>query len=434
MCGTAHLRRPLPFLLAALLAGCGAEPPRTSPPASREGTTEPSGDEIERLRSLPYAGGTPASREEPTGVVHADPSRVLPGYRLYEVPELGRADLIDGEGEIVHVWRGEPGEKWQRAELLENGDLLVVGQEELGRTGAVDRPVPSFLLRYDWSGKLLWRRLLPVHHDVEVTPQGKLLVLTMHARREPSIDPALDLRDEHLTLLESDGTPIASHSVLDAIRSNPDAFPLKPAKPSRTDGPLWVDLFHANSVEWMHRTALFERDPLYGHDNILVSFRHQDRIAIFNWPGQRVLWSWGRGELAGPHDAQVLESGRILVFDNGLGRGWSRVLEIDPLTRRIGWEYRGSPPESFYTASKGSSQRLANGNTLIAESDEGRAFEIDPNGEIVWEYICPHRLDETQRAAIGRIVWHAAAEIEPRLAARTGSATKISGSRHPRGR
>jgi hypothetical protein len=367
--------------------------------------------DVERLRSLPYTGGTPASRDEPAGVVRSDPARVCPGYRLYEVPELGRADLITAEGAILREWHDQPDEKWQHAELLANGDLLVVGQA--GRPPAAGGVVPAFVLRFDGSGRLLWRRELPAHHDIEQTPQGKLLVLTMHARQEPSVSPGLTLRDDHLTLLEPDGTQIASHSFLDAIRGNPDAFPLETGKPSRLDGPLWVDLFHSNSVEWMHRPALFERHRLYGPDNILVCFRHQNRIAIFHWPDNQVLWSWGAGELAGPHDAQVLESGNVLVFDNGLGRGWSRAIEVEPLSGRIVWEYQAAPPESFYTASKGSAQRLPNGNTLLAESDRGRAFEIDPSGEIVWEYICPHRLGGgAQRAAIGRMVWHATAAIE----------------------
>ena len=34
---------------------------------------------------------------------------------------------------------------------------------------------------------------------------------------------------------------------------------------------------------------------------------------------------------------------------------------------------------------------LSNGNTLIVESDAGRAFEVDRGGEIVWEYYNPHR-------------------------------------------
>ena len=37
---------------------------------------------------------------------------------------------------------------------------------------------------------------------------------------------------------------------------------------------------------------------------------------------------------------------------------------------------------------------MANGNTLITESDGGRAFEVQPNGEKVWEFFNPHREGE----------------------------------------
>ncbi len=34
-------------------------------------------------------------------------------------------------------------------------------------------------------------------------------------------------------------------------------------------------------------------------------------------------------------------------------------------------------------------QRLGNGNTLICEALTGRVFEVDTEGEIVWDYINP---------------------------------------------
>jgi hypothetical protein len=80
----------------------------------------------------------------------------------------------------------------------------------------------------------------------------------------------------------------------------------------------------------------------------------------------------------------MLPDGHILVFDNGVRRKYSRVLEVDPASGEIVWEYRGEVPELFYSEARGSAQRLPNGNTLICESDRGRAFEVTPGGEIVW--------------------------------------------------
>ena len=52
-----------------------------------------------------------------------------------------------------------------------------------------------------------------------------------------------------------------------------------------------------------------------------------------------------------------------------------------------------------------SAERLPNGNTLITESDKGRAFEVTHAGEVVWEFWNPVILDG-KRARIYRLVRH----------------------------
>ena len=91
------------------------------------------------------------------------------------------------------------------------------------------------------------------------------------------------------------------------------------------------------------------------------------------------------------------------MFDNGLGRKYSRLIELDPLTEEIVWEYKADPPTDFFTLSRGSVQRLPNGNTLAAESDRARAFEVTPEGDIVWEFLCPHEVEPGRRATISRM-------------------------------
>jgi len=106
----------------------------------------------------------------------------------------------------------------------------------------------------------------------------------------------------------------------------------------------------------------------------------------------------------------------LLVFDNGGWAGYgapnpgaptgnknalrdySRVLEIDPVTLKIVWQY--TPAEAgyrmpmdanrFYSPFVSSAQRLPNGNTLITEGSGGRLIEVTQDHRIVWEYISPH--------------------------------------------
>ena len=209
-----------------------------------------------------------------------------------------------------------------------------------------------------------------------------------------------------MTLLEQDGTVVESRSMAESHANTTDPFPLDVGAQSRLGVRFWIDVFHSNSVEWMYRENLFSKHPIYGPDNVLVCIRHQDRVVIFNWREKKMVWWWGIEELSGPHDAQVLENGHILLFDNGMSRGWSRAVELDPLTKKIVWEWKADPPESFFTMAKGSVQRLPNGNTLLAESDKGRAIEITPDGDVVWEFICPYRVGRYNRAAIVRVVHH----------------------------
>jgi outer membrane protein assembly factor BamB len=83
----------------------------------------------------------------------------------------------------------------------------------------------------------------------------------------------------------------------------------------------------------------------------------------------------------------------LLVFDNGSRRGASRVVELDPETLEVSWQYPAEPGGSFFSRWRGGAQRLANGNTLITESEKGRVFEVTPAGEVVWEFWNPEVVD-----------------------------------------
>jgi hypothetical protein len=391
-------------VLLTLFAGCG-EQKQNDPPSAP--TTH---ERLEQLRSLPYTGGTTAAEDEPTGVILFDEARSSQGYRLYTVALLGRAELITRAGAVVRRWE-RPGDRWEHAELLPDGALLVMGIEDLGwhygKTTQTSIPDSSrYVMKLDWSGEQVWKRKYPAHHDIELTPDGNLLLLTFKRRTAPEIHLSTDTRDDHLTLLDQAGNLLTSRSMLDAVNNDPDVIPLELVQPSERALRPWVDLFHSNSLEWMRHEELFSTGSIYGPDRVLVSIRHQDRVAIYDWQEEKFIWSWGQGEISGPHDAHTLENGNILLFDNGLSRNWSRAVELDPLTRKVVWTYEGEPRQSFYSASKGSVQRLPNGNTLLAESDRGRAIEVSSAGETVWEFICPYHVGKRKRASIVRMVQH----------------------------
>jgi hypothetical protein len=295
---------------------------------------------------------------------------------------------------------------------LGNGDCLIVGSSDFGLARPRISDESRYLMRVDWTGKLIWKRRLLVHHDVEVTPQGKILVLGFKRRLIPQVHADIETRDDELMMLDQGGEVLETRSLYEAFRARPDIFRLRQVRPNTLGGEPWVDLFHSNSVEWMYREHLFERDSIYGSGNVLVCSRYQHIVAILNWGRNEIVWAWGQGQISGPHDAQVLESGNILIFDNGLGRKCSRVIELEPLSGEIVWEYKAPEPSDFYTRGRGSAQRLPNGNTLITESMAGRVFEVTRQGEIVWEFRCPERNEKGERASLVRTIRYETSLIE----------------------
>ena len=114
-------------------------------------------------------------------------------------------------------------------------------------------------------------------------------------------------------------------------------------------------------------------------------------------------------QISGQHDAQIIPkglpgAGNLLVFDNQGAAGYppapvsltggSRVLEINPVTNEIVWQYSaansGNAGWSFRSTHISNARRLPNGNTFIDEGQIGRFFQVTPAGEIVWEYVNPY--------------------------------------------
>jgi hypothetical protein len=284
--------------------------------------------------------------------------------------------------------------RWDNPELTGSGELVLAGSE--GGEADEELNESRFLLKLSWHGRELWRRRYPAHHDVHLRPDGRLIALVAEDRIVPEVSDRVPVRDNALALLSPDGIELDRISLYELFARNRGVVSLEEVhRPRRKH----LDLFHANSVEEL------PGDPADGPvpGRVLVSIRHQDTVAIVEWRSRRIEWAWGRGVIAGPHDATMLASGNLLVFDNGLGRGWSRVVELDPRSREIVWQYAAPRREEFYTLSRGSNQRLPNGNTLIAESDRGHAFEVTPAGEIVWEFWNPLRNPAGERATIVRV-------------------------------
>jgi hypothetical protein len=384
---------------AALAAPARAEPPpgESAEPGARGrwhrvGETpkpaEPSDEQrrkIEALQAIGYLPGSVAGAPGRGVTVH-DRSRAGAGYNFYTSGHGPEAILIDMDGRELHrwhlgdeqIWPGEMlaparrrrGDFWRRAHLFENGDVLALFT---GRG----------IFKIDKDSKLLWARQLPVHHDLAVAPNGDIAVLTRLAHLVPRVNPTEPIIEDFVVVLDAAGALKKRVSILECFENSEFGRSWLAA------GERSGDLFHSNTVTLLDG-RLADADPAFAKGNVLTALRAIDTIAVLDLEQKKLVWA-RRGAFRKQHDPQILDNGHVLLFDNRGTPGRSAILELDPISGRPFWEYRGTPASPFFSKTCGAVQRLPNGNTLVTESDRGRAFEVTPAKQIVWEFESPHR-------------------------------------------
>ncbi|MDA8019836.1 MAG: arylsulfotransferase family protein [Thermoanaerobaculia bacterium] len=385
-----------------LISGCGVA---NAPDAAATDTAEVSevveaqstqrlystSDENHELASLPYAERTVDPEWQNRGVVLHDPERAFEGLNFYSSRDLPAAFLLDMDGEPVHQWRRRGG-AWQHVDLLPNGDVLALVKD-------------TALVRVDLDSEIVWIYKAAVHHDLWRTSEGEIYVLARKTERRPKLHPRHPIQVDYILVLDDEGQLLREISVLDLILNSPYAFLLPStshrlwAKDGVAPEDIELDFIHTNHVEVLDG-SLEDFFPHYRKGHLLLSFRHLNTIAIADPAAQTLVWAWGPTNVTRQHHPTVLENGNILLFDNG--KKTSKVLELDPRTSKIVWSYGDDP--DFFTPSRGGNVRLANGNTLITESDPGYVFEVTPDGETVWRFANPRIDKNNERAAIWRMV------------------------------
>ena len=119
--------------------------------------------------------------------------------------------------------------------------------------------------------------------------------------------------------------------------------------------------------------ALAADPPAY---KVLAADRGTGKLAIVNAKGE-VEWEFANKHDV--HDLHVLPNGNILTHTSP-----TTTVEIEPKSKEIVWKYESKPKDGY----KGrvevhAFQRLANGDTMIAESGNTRIIEVSKDGEIV---------------------------------------------------
>ncbi len=395
----------------------------------------------------------------PRGTTIFDPSKTWSGYTVITaIPSayqgVSSCFIVDMNGNKVHEW----------PKLLGFPNKVFPDGVAMGTYTSGPGQNNNEVVVMDFDGKELWkfddwedyggRRSARQHHDYQVsgnptgyyapgqtpTPmEGKILVLSHTDVTVPEIGPNL-LEDDVIYEVDVKTKKILWQwqvsSAFDQLGFD-DAAKAAIAKARKPGGAY--DWMHINNVNYVGPNKWWDEDPVkyaaFNPENIIWDSRSSNIIAITDRKGD-IVWKVGPdyraslelrnlGQIIGQHHAHMIPKGlpgegNILVFDNGgsagygeptamnptgvgvTRRAYSRVVEFDPTTLKIVWEYShkqlgGRESETpFFSSYISSAQRLPNGNTLITEGAYSRVFEVTPDHETVWEYIGPAGLTSSE--------------------------------------
>lgn len=327
-----------------------------------------------------------------TGLTACDPERACPGYTLYApMSGTGEVYLLDINGEVAHRWQ-MPYPPGLYGYLLPNGNLFYGGKvrDDGGweTFEAMKRFKGGIMLEADWDGNILWEHRDPVHHhDARRTESGGCIYMTVERMDDAQ---AATIKGGQPGTESREGYTGMWCDVLVEVDANGNRIWEWHAA-ERLDPERHVVTFNDLRDEWSHGNTVA---PL-GNDRVMFSFRNISTVGIIDKASGEITWQIGDEALSQQHDPSMLDNGNVLIYDNGSHNRYnplpaSRVIEVDPSTNEIVWQYRDNPPFNFFSAYISGARRLPNGNTLITEGQPGRIFQVTPEGQVVWEYINPH--------------------------------------------
>jgi arylsulfotransferase ASST len=366
-------------------------------PASKHASKAPKGgmpqarharlavDAADRLMNLPYLRGYKAAGGT-DGVRVNDPALAQPGWNFFISSHAPAAWLMDMNGHTIKSWKADMAKAFpdgghghaghdeflRDAELLPDGGVLVMF-DHVG------------IVRLNSASQMLWAWQAGVHHDMVLDGAGHIWTL-FHAKRVVSEIRPAPIQEDSIVEISPEGKPLRQISLVQCFLRSRYASVL---------GILWQksgpDIFHTNSIVVLDG-SLADRYPAFRRGNVLVSIRNIGVVAVIDPNAREVVWA-SSGFWLGQHSARLVAPGHLLLFDNlGSLREASRALEIDPFTQRVVWSYGGQDDQPLLSETLGFVQRLSNGNTLITESNYGRAIEVTPDDRVVWEYVNPNRI------------------------------------------
>ena len=307
--------------------------------------------------------------EVPTITVTGEVVSWVGSYQILPMQGTGTTVvIIDDQGRVVWFDLLEPGNNLMRALQSHDGTHMIyclAGPQDRLDLGSV------MTVSMDGSDRII----LPfpnIDHDLAELPDGTLAAIVVSTNTE--------FRGAGNTIVEMalDGTTTEVWSAW--------------------DDPALFASFQEN-MNWMHANALDYVLSDSGEESYYISSKEIGTITKVDRLSGQSVWHLNgdanefellNGTELGleSHQFQILDGG-ILMFDNGLPeRLYSQAMEfaIDDvaMTAEEVWRYEHDP--AMEVAAKGDVERFSDGNTQIVWSTGGELQNVDPAGQVHWQF------------------------------------------------
>lgn len=306
-------------------------------------------------------------------------------------------DVLDRDGNVVHQWNIDWFKIWPDAKhiaevnvpkdrpgtivhgviLLENGNI-VFNFEHLG------------LVCLDLEGRVVWRLPYLTHHSAVRADDGHIWVCgnIYHERpdaRAPNWKPPF--WEDTFIEVSPEGKILHEWSVIDLLRKNGLTGLLHMRAKNDLTTADTGDIFHLNDVEPFPDHL---KEGFFKKGDIMISLRNINTVLVFNRSDEKIKLM-SVGQFVRQHDPDFVDGNTFSVFNNNnvnenAGQSVSRIDIVTAPDLTLKTYYAGDEEHPFYTRVGGKHTWLSNGNLLIVETCNGRAFEIDRNKGIIWEY------------------------------------------------
>lgn len=311
-------------------------------------------------------------------------------YILFHSVVKNIAIVIDIHGNTVEVFNKTPDgyELYRPVRPGNHAAIIAILSSKKNRDKRI-------IAEINLDGEFIWKTSHRwFTHDFQTVTNGNIISVI----RENREFEGNRFSDTSIIQLDPQGTVKWSWSIWDHVRSLSDgASIVSSIALGHVDNP-----FHVNSVQIANWPEAVE---FFGEPVVVISARNISSVFVVGRVTSEILFELNN-VTAGQHHARLIPpglpgEGNLIVFDNGVSFSDtipkkvrnSRVIEYSIKQNTIVWSYSDS---DFFSPIVGGHQRLVNGNTFITEGYYGRLFEVNPSGEVVWDYTFPDHNDVSE--------------------------------------